>query len=840
MIAEAARFSDQEQRDHVAWGWLAERQPAEAAREILTAAERMSPLLRSVAVGVVQRLGEDALPAWRELAAAPRVGPHARAVLAAWDQGPEPSDADWHWLAVEAAAAALQDKGPDEALTRVWESMPGTDLDTCLAKVRATGHPDAAKLAQAVAEFAASGAPNSIDQVAELKVSLPGSRPLIWRRVRLPVTATLGDLHDAIQVLFGWDGDHLHVFQAGKKQYSDPFVNLDETGDEEAVRVRDAGTPAGRSATRTTSGPAGSTRSRWSRRCRVTPARTTRSAWRTRATPRSSTGPRTTPKNPSRSTWPRSTASWPRSARRRSEVALRAMNHDDHEPSLASLIERSAELKRALVDFALSPRFERHLERFMLEAADPYQDLSEGEAIGVIDRFALQHRLPNGKTVLDQFLASLPDLTAADREMLRGWRDPVEGIFEIRRKDRDSLVLLNLLDDLEYRAYSNMGPAAFRPLPKHGFVHARLMPIRPVPGAWLVSGSMSAYRKSGAAQIAQAALELATKLPELVYRNPEKIEQAWKQMREDRAAFVEFFGSDELVLPPAEAEERLNAYYRHRQEAALARQPARASAAERPRRGRARRRVPARTRRRRHHRHHLRRDRRAELLQRVRDAARPVRRPGSRGRQAVRGRAARIPAGGDDRPAAVPPPGRRPPGHRRRGVPQGPAQAELHLGRARRGPDAAPEALVLRARAPSRHLRDRRPPQRTPPPVDNDRIMDLHDREWGRKGATMSDKTARLEYGLTQDEIFAAIDAGKLQYRPAAMHGNPWLRLLRREVEDLARTLHGDRDLREQQARTELARINRELKQLRAQLAALEERRAALLSELGEQGSPRQ
>ena len=96
-------------------------------------------------------------------------------------------------------------------------------------------------------------------------------------------------------------------------------------------------------------------------------------------------------------------------------------------PSLGSLIERSAELKRALVDFALSPRFERQLERFMLEAAGPEAVLDEDEAIGVIDRFALQHRLPNGKTVLDQFLASWPGLTAADREMLRGWRDLVEG-----------------------------------------------------------------------------------------------------------------------------------------------------------------------------------------------------------------------------------------------------------------------------------------------------------------------------------------------------------------------------------------------------------------------------
>jgi hypothetical protein len=251
------------------------------------------------------------------------------------------------------------------------------------------------------------------------------------------------------------------------------------------------------------------------------------------------------------------------------------MNDSGDGVSLASLIERSAELKRALVGFACGPRFERHLARFTLEAAGPEGELSEGEAIAVIDRFALQHRMPNGKTVLDRFLASRPGLTPADREMLRGWRDPVEGIYEIRAKDRDAIMLLNLLDDLEYRTYSNMGPAAFRRLPEGGFVHARLVPIRPRPGVWLVSGTLAGYPKSGAAQIAQAALDLATRQPELVYRNPEKLEQGWTQMRKDRAAFMEFFGGDELVLAPAEAGERLNAYYRHRQEAALAAHPGR-------------------------------------------------------------------------------------------------------------------------------------------------------------------------------------------------------------------------------------------------------------------------
>jgi pRiA4b ORF-3-like protein len=243
MIAEAARFGDEEQQRHVAWGWLAERDPAQAGREILAAAEGMSPLLRSVAVRVAERLGEDALPAWREMTSSANVGPYARAELAAWDQGPEPSDKDREWLAVEAAAAALQDKGPDEALNRVWESMPGADLNARLTAVRGTGHPEAAALARAVAEFAASGAVLSIEQVAELRVSLSGARPPIWRRVRLPAVATLADLHEVIQVLFGWDGDHLHLFQVGKKQYADQFTGLEGTGDEDAVRVRDVLTP---------------------------------------------------------------------------------------------------------------------------------------------------------------------------------------------------------------------------------------------------------------------------------------------------------------------------------------------------------------------------------------------------------------------------------------------------------------------------------------------------------------------------------------------------------------------------------------------------------------------
>ena len=248
----------------------------------------------------------------------------------------------------------------------------------------------------------------------------------------------------------------------------------------------------------------------------------------------------------------------------------------DAEPSLESLIERSAELKGALVDFACGPRLGRHLSGFMQKSVRPGEVLDEGDAAGLVDRFALQHRLPTGKTVLDQFLAGRPDLSAADRDMVHGWRDPVEGFFEIRGKDRTSIVLVNLLDDLEYRTYSNMGPAVFRRLARGVFLHARLVPVSPAAtGAWLVSGYMTAFPKSGAAQIARVALELAATQPDLVFRNPDKVEQGWRQMREDRAAFIEFFGGDEVVLSPAEAAERLDAYYRHRRQAVLAAHPER-------------------------------------------------------------------------------------------------------------------------------------------------------------------------------------------------------------------------------------------------------------------------
>src|SRR3989442_3684629 len=85
------------------------------------------------------------------------------------------------------------------------------------------------------------------------------------------------------------------------------------------------------------------------------------------------------------------------------------------------------------------------------------------------------------------------------------------------------------------------------------------------------------------------------------------------------------------------------------------------------------------------------------------------------------------------------------------------------------------------------------------------RPMDEFDSEWQRKRATLTDKTAREEFGLTQDAIIGAIRAGTLHYREGSMYGNPRLPLLRRDVEVLLQKKHGKNYLKGRQSEAELA-----------------------------------
>jgi hypothetical protein len=59
------------------------------------------------------------------------------------------------------------------------------------------------------------------DRIYRLKVTLKDIKPPVWRRIEVP-DCTLGDLHEVIQTVMGWDDSHLHQFVVRGTYYGPP------------------------------------------------------------------------------------------------------------------------------------------------------------------------------------------------------------------------------------------------------------------------------------------------------------------------------------------------------------------------------------------------------------------------------------------------------------------------------------------------------------------------------------------------------------------------------------------------------------------------------------------
>lgn len=85
--------------------------------------------------------------------------------------------------------------------------------------------------------------------VYQLKITLRGIKPPIWRRVLVDGSATLAEVHEAIQAAFGWWNYHLYEFEFGRTLYGIPDPDWDfgpPTRDARKTRlskVAEAGTP---------------------------------------------------------------------------------------------------------------------------------------------------------------------------------------------------------------------------------------------------------------------------------------------------------------------------------------------------------------------------------------------------------------------------------------------------------------------------------------------------------------------------------------------------------------------------------------------------------------------
>jgi hypothetical protein len=74
--------------------------------------------------------------------------------------------------------------------------------------------------------------------IIRLKVTLRGVKPPVWRRLLMPGTMNLGQLHTAIQATMGWHDSHLHVFDIAGDAFGDPR-SVDDVADEKRPTLND-------------------------------------------------------------------------------------------------------------------------------------------------------------------------------------------------------------------------------------------------------------------------------------------------------------------------------------------------------------------------------------------------------------------------------------------------------------------------------------------------------------------------------------------------------------------------------------------------------------------------
>jgi hypothetical protein len=86
---------------------------------------------------------------------------------------------------------------------------------------------------------------NNTPPVYVLRVSIADVEPPVWRELNVPGECTLGDLHDILQIAFGWEDGHMHSFTIKSTEYGRTNSDMgfdgdfDDVVDEDSVRLCD-------------------------------------------------------------------------------------------------------------------------------------------------------------------------------------------------------------------------------------------------------------------------------------------------------------------------------------------------------------------------------------------------------------------------------------------------------------------------------------------------------------------------------------------------------------------------------------------------------------------------
>ena len=132
--------------------WLAARAPAKAARELIDAARRGTPGLRGAGFAVLDRIGDQAVPAVRAALEDPVLRAHAAVWLHEHGEEAELGPGERAWLLVDLGAGLLEEADPRDVVVELLPDLPPKAQADMVAGLWEVDHPAVTDLLTALSE----------------------------------------------------------------------------------------------------------------------------------------------------------------------------------------------------------------------------------------------------------------------------------------------------------------------------------------------------------------------------------------------------------------------------------------------------------------------------------------------------------------------------------------------------------------------------------------------------------------------------------------------------------------------------------------------------------------
>ncbi|MCL6750488.1 hypothetical protein KBT16_05630 [Nostoc sp. CCCryo 231-06] len=213
------------------------------------------------------------------------------------------------------------------------------------------------------------------------------------------------------------------------------------------------------------------------------------------------------------------------------------------------ILERSHQLKQALVDFVLDAEGE------LAQALETYAaaQLRRGSGDSTQQDLTIDSFLTAGKvgdkSPLELFIESNPDLEESDRRLINSWHHSFIGLFAITNILPDGFELTNWLTDKRYIVKPN-NTQTLQAISRLKVGEILLTRISPVTDSyWMFSGPYTIMGKLGKPKLAVAIGNFKENYKSNLYSDaPDLLEEAWQSVGQYHQQFVDFFGTDEITL----------------------------------------------------------------------------------------------------------------------------------------------------------------------------------------------------------------------------------------------------------------------------------------------------